>query len=161
MKRLLSSVCLGIFLVTEVAAQEMPAVRIENGASQFLVQGKPFLILAGEVGNSPAGGRGGHDSAALAGLHFNTVLMPVAWGEPRTVVAVDEAGRDRWRDAGDPKRREQFSVMGSGLRWSFCAIPTSTSRPQVLRRSNRWRGPMESGSQRGLNGDQSDQGRRC
>ncbi|MGA7523645.1 MAG: DUF5597 domain-containing protein [Acidobacteriaceae bacterium] len=85
MKRLLSSVCLAIFLLagTRALAQELPAVRMEDGASQFLVQGKPFLMLAGELGNSSAGTAAEADTILprLAALHFNTVLMPVAWDE--------------------------------------------------------------------------------
>lgn len=85
MKRQLSSACLGVLLAAAVAAvaQEMPAVRMENGASQFLVQGKPFLMLAGELGNSSAGTAAEADTILprLAALHFNTVLMPVAWDE--------------------------------------------------------------------------------
>ena len=82
MKRRLSIVCL-ILLAAGAAAQEMPAVRMENGASQFLVQGKPFLMLAGELGNSSAGTAAEADTILprLAALHFNTVLMPVAWDE--------------------------------------------------------------------------------
>lgn len=83
MKRLLSSFCLGVVLVAGAAAQVLPAVRMENGASQFLVQGKPFLMLAGELGNSSAGTAAEADTILprLASLHFNTVLMPVAWDE--------------------------------------------------------------------------------
>ena len=83
MKRLLSSVCVGVFLVAGAAAQQTPAVRMVNGASQFLVQGKPFLMLAGELGNSSAGTAAEADTILprLAGLHFNTALMPVAWDE--------------------------------------------------------------------------------
>ena len=69
--------------LTVLRAQQLPVVRIENGASQFLVQGKPFLMLAGELGNSSAGTGAQADTILpkLARLHFNTVLMPVAWDE--------------------------------------------------------------------------------
>jgi beta-galactosidase GanA len=65
------------------AAQQLPVVRMENGASQFLVQGKPFLMLGGELGNSSAGTAAQADTILprLAKLHFNTVLTPVSWGE--------------------------------------------------------------------------------
>lgn len=64
-------------------AQDLPAVRMENGASQLIVNGKPFLVLGGELGNSSAGTAAQADSILprLAELHFNTVLMPVAWGQ--------------------------------------------------------------------------------
>jgi hypothetical protein len=64
-------------------AQDLPTVRMENGASQLIVDGKPFLVLGGELGNSSAGTAAQADSILprLAQLHFNTVLMPVAWGQ--------------------------------------------------------------------------------
>jgi beta-galactosidase GanA len=70
-------------IAATVAAQDLPAVRVVNGASQLLVQGKPFLVLGGELGNSAAGTAAQADAIlpGLARLHFNTVLMPVAWGE--------------------------------------------------------------------------------
>ncbi len=45
MKNLIEGLCLGALFVAAsgAAAQEMPTVRIENGASQFLVQGKPLV----------------------------------------------------------------------------------------------------------------------
>lgn len=63
--------------------QEPPTVRMVNGASQFLINGKPFLMLGGELGNSSAGTAAEADAILpkLARLHFNTVLMPVAWDE--------------------------------------------------------------------------------
>lgn len=70
---------LGSFAV----AQQPPRVRMVNGASQFLVDGKPFLMRAGELGNSSAGTAAQADTILprLAKLHFNTVLTPVAWSE--------------------------------------------------------------------------------
>ncbi len=63
--------------------QELPAVRVQDGASQLLLHGKPFLVLGGELGNSSAGTAEQADTILprLAALHFNTVLMPVAWDE--------------------------------------------------------------------------------
>jgi beta-galactosidase GanA len=63
--------------------QDLPVVRVVNGASQLVVQGQPFLMLGGELGNSSAGTAAQADTILprLAGLHFNTVLMPVAWDE--------------------------------------------------------------------------------
>lgn len=83
MRRLVWSIGAGILLAAAAGAQQMPSVRIVDGASQFLVQGKPFLMLAGELGNSSAGTAAEADTILprLAGLHFNTVLMPVAWDE--------------------------------------------------------------------------------
>jgi beta-galactosidase GanA len=80
-----SVVALGLLLVSIQAAraQDLPTVRMENGASQLIVHGKPFLVLGGELGNSSAGTAAQADSILprLAQLHFNTVLMPVAWDQ--------------------------------------------------------------------------------
>lgn len=64
-------------------APALPSVRVEGGASQLLVNGRPYLVLGGELGNSSAGTTAQADTILprLAGLHFNTVLMPVAWDE--------------------------------------------------------------------------------
>jgi beta-galactosidase GanA len=66
-----------------VSGQGLPAIRSEGGAQQLIVQGKPFLILGGELGNSSAGTAAQADIILpkLARMHFNTVLMPVAWDQ--------------------------------------------------------------------------------
>ncbi|MGH8295234.1 MAG: DUF5597 domain-containing protein [Steroidobacteraceae bacterium] len=65
------------------AADAPPQIRRESGAAQFLLDGKPFLIMGGELGNSSAGAAAQADAILprLAARHFNTVLMPVAWDE--------------------------------------------------------------------------------
>src|SRR3984885_5382151 len=82
---LLSAVlCFGFAVPQSVAnGQDLPAVRSEGSAQQLIVHGKPFLVLGGELGNSSAGTAAQADSILprLAQLHFNTVLMPVAWDE--------------------------------------------------------------------------------
>jgi beta-galactosidase GanA len=78
-------VALGLLVVSLPAAcaQDLPAVRMQNGTSQLIVHGQPFLLLGGELGNSSAGTAAQADSILprLAKLHFNTVLMPVAWDQ--------------------------------------------------------------------------------
>jgi len=63
------------------SAAAPPQLRYAGGAAQLLVDGKPFLMLGGELGNSSAGTAAQADSILprLAAQHFNTVLMPVAW----------------------------------------------------------------------------------
>lgn len=58
-------------------------VREGPGNWRLIVQGQPFLMLGGELGNSSAGTAAQADSILpqLAAEHFNTVLMPVAWNE--------------------------------------------------------------------------------
>ncbi len=62
-------------------AAESPHIKIENGTGQLIVNGQPFLILGGELGNSSAGTAAEADVVLpkLAKMHINTVLMPVAW----------------------------------------------------------------------------------
>ena len=62
-------------------AAELPHIKMENGRGQLIVNGQPFLILGGELGNSSAGTAAQADPTVprLAGMHVNTILMPVAW----------------------------------------------------------------------------------
>lgn len=74
---------LSVLPIQSACSQTPPSVRVENGASQLMVNGRPFLVLGGELGNSSAGTAAQADTILprLAGLHFNTVLMPVAWNQ--------------------------------------------------------------------------------
>lgn len=81
MKRLLLALSALALLSAPVAAAALPKVMMQNGASQLIVHGGPYLILGGELGNSSAGTQAQADAILphLAALHVNTVLMPVAW----------------------------------------------------------------------------------
>lgn len=59
------------------ALAQMPALR----GDQLIVDGKPFLILGGELGNSSASSRAWLAPAwpRLQAMHLNTVLAPVSW----------------------------------------------------------------------------------
>jgi hypothetical protein len=61
-------------------AQPAP-VRVDVAAGQLLVDGKPYVIFGGELGNSSAGTSAQADEILprMAHMHLNTVLMPVAW----------------------------------------------------------------------------------
>lgn len=65
------------------ASASPPRLRYVDGAAQLVLDGKPFLVLGGELGNFPAGTAAQADGVLppLAARHFNTVLMPVAWSE--------------------------------------------------------------------------------
>jgi uncharacterized protein DUF5597/glycosyl hydrolase family 42 (putative beta-galactosidase) len=95
------ALCLIVFSVWGTQAAELPQFRVENGTEQFLVHGKPFLIRGGELGNSSAGTAVQADAIlpAMARLHVNTILMPVAWEqvEPKEG-AFDFGILDHWID---------------------------------------------------------------
>jgi len=62
---------------------ELPRVTHTQGASQLIVDGKPYVIFGGELGNSSAGTEAQADAILprLSALHVNTVLMPMAWDQ--------------------------------------------------------------------------------
>jgi hypothetical protein len=69
---------------SDAAAAALPQLLPQTaGSSRLVVQGKPFLLLGGELGNSSAGTGNQADSILprLAAEHFNTVLLPVAWAQ--------------------------------------------------------------------------------
>lgn len=67
--------------IVTLRAAEIPRIKMENGTGQLIVNGRPFLILGGELGNSSAGTAAEADAivSKLAALHVNTILMPAAW----------------------------------------------------------------------------------
>src|ERR1039457_3145959 len=93
--------CLIFLSVSGTQAADLPHFRAGNGAVQLLVHGKPFLIRGGELGNSSAGMAMQADTTlpAMARLHLNTVLVPVAWEqvEPKEGV-LDFSILDHWID---------------------------------------------------------------
>ena len=62
-------------------ARETPHIQMQNGTGQLIVDGRPFLILGGELGNSSAGTAAEANAIVpnVARLHVNTILMPVGW----------------------------------------------------------------------------------
>jgi len=70
-------------LMAPLQTAEPPHIQMVNGAGQLIVNGHPFLILGGELGNSSAGTAAQADAILpkLAIMHVNTVLMPVAWDQ--------------------------------------------------------------------------------
>ena len=65
------------------ASASPPRIRYSGGCAELLLDGKPFLMLGGELGNSSAGTAARADKVLppLAARHFNTVLLPVAWDQ--------------------------------------------------------------------------------
>ncbi|MGA2849110.1 MAG: DUF5597 domain-containing protein [Terracidiphilus sp.] len=62
-------------------AAEIPSISKSPTGGQLIVNGQPYLILGGELGNSSAGAAAQADTTLprIAQMHVNTVLMPVAW----------------------------------------------------------------------------------
>jgi hypothetical protein len=62
-------------------AQELPRLQRKGGTTQLILDGKPFLVLGGELRNSSAGTAEQADAILpkLARAHVNTVLTPVSW----------------------------------------------------------------------------------
>ena len=83
MKKLLTIVVFLFLLAGNAIGQEIPSklVRNENGSWQLLVNGKPFIMLAGELHNSSASTTDYLNSlwGPLKSLNLNTVLAPIAW----------------------------------------------------------------------------------
>lgn len=68
-------------LFSFAAAAEIPHLRQQGTTSQLIVDGKPFLILGGELGNSSASSLEYMKPhwPRLKALNLNTVLAPVSW----------------------------------------------------------------------------------
>lgn len=66
---------------SRVAAQRLPRLEANHGATQLIVDGAPVLLRAGELENSSASSDRYMASVwpKLAEMHFNAVLVPVYW----------------------------------------------------------------------------------
>lgn len=76
------ALCAGL-LALPVQAEEIPRLARHGEATQLLLDGKPFLILGGELGNSTASSLPYLDRQwpTLKALGLNTVLAPVEWDQ--------------------------------------------------------------------------------
>lgn len=72
---------LALVLAAPAAAEDIPRLERRGESVQLIVEGEPFLILGGELGNSSASDRQYlHERwAKLQAMHLNTVLAPVSW----------------------------------------------------------------------------------
>ena len=84
---MLRALALAVLLLAAPLAAETPHLEKRGHATQLVVDGKPFLILGGELGNSTASSREGMKAVwpKLQAMHLNTVLAPAYWEliEPR------------------------------------------------------------------------------
>ena len=80
MRGLVASI-LAVLLAVPAAAQEIPRLERRGEATQLTLDGEPFLILGGELGNSEASSRAAMRPhwEKLRAMHLNTVLAPVSW----------------------------------------------------------------------------------
>src|SRR5215471_20390618 len=67
--------------LSTLQAQQQPHLRKQGNATQLIVDGKPFLVLAGELGNSSSSSLEYMQPVwpKLARMNLNTVLVPVSW----------------------------------------------------------------------------------
>src|SRR5258708_15077996 len=69
------------FQICNAQQYRTPYLRQQGTATQLVVDDKPFLVLAGELGNSTSSSLEYMRPVwpRLAALNLNTVLMPVYW----------------------------------------------------------------------------------
>lgn len=81
MLRVMMALVLGMSALPVAAQAPLPRLVERNGVRQLHVDGKPFLVLGGELANSSASSRAymAKRWQPLADMRLNTVLMPVAW----------------------------------------------------------------------------------
>ncbi|QOY88934.1 GH35 family beta-galactosidase [Paludibaculum fermentans] len=77
--------CIGITaaLAATLCAQELPHLRKQGTATQLIVEGQPFLAVAGELGNNSASSLEYMRPIwpRLASANLNTVLAAVSWAQ--------------------------------------------------------------------------------
>lgn len=85
MKKKLPGFCLGLFFLLSLPSksytQSIPYLQKKGTTQQLIVDGKPFLVLGGELGNSTASNltymRPGW--AKFKAMNLNTILVPAYW----------------------------------------------------------------------------------
>ncbi len=85
MSRGLSGVVAGLVAAllfsTQAGAAPIPRLETQGTARRLVVDGKPMLVLGGELGNSSASSQAymAHYWPKLKAMNLNTVLAPVSW----------------------------------------------------------------------------------
>ena len=123
-------------LTASLRAAELPHVRLQNGASQLIVNGQPFLVLGGELGNSSSGSAAQADSIIprLASMHVNTILMPVAWEqiEPKEG-SFDFSILDHWIDVARQSNMHLVPLWFGSWKNAFSEYAPSWVKSDVKR----------------------------
>jgi hypothetical protein len=80
-RTLLPFILLAALAAAQPAASELPRLEKRGAATQFIVDGEPFLMLAGELHNSTASNLAYLEPlwSKLTALHLNTVIGTVSW----------------------------------------------------------------------------------
>ncbi|MCF3650046.1 DUF5597 domain-containing protein [Synoicihabitans lomoniglobus] len=73
--------CLALLAPLALTAAETPHLAAQGDATQLIVDGQPFIMRGGELGNSVAGGLDPLSATwdKLVDLNLNTVVAPVYW----------------------------------------------------------------------------------
>src|SRR5262249_29873875 len=73
--------CGSVFGQTHDSHSDLPHLEKRGDATQLIIDGKPFLVLGGELHNSSSSSIEYMKPVwpRLAAMHLNTVLLPVAW----------------------------------------------------------------------------------
>lgn len=136
--KLISALIVGFLLAGSLGiaayganSRSMPHLQQQGTAIQLIVEGKPFLILAGELGNST-----GEPEflrpywPKLASLHLNTLLVPIYWD-----VLEPEEGKFDFTtvdallaDAREHKMRLVLLWFGSWKNSMSCYVPAWVKR---------------------------------
>ncbi|MFT4253201.1 MAG: beta-galactosidase, partial [Caulobacter sp.] len=70
-----------LLLAAQIAAAEIPRLEKHGTSARLVVDGRPMLVLGGELGNSSASSRAymARHWPRLKAMNLNTVLAPVSW----------------------------------------------------------------------------------
>jgi beta-galactosidase GanA len=76
-----AAVCVFVGPICVAQPSSLPHLRKQGAATQLIVEGKPFLVLGGELGNSSSSSLEYMRPVwpKLVALNLNTVLVPIYW----------------------------------------------------------------------------------